>query len=203
MANIRKDFRYKIIKNFLSKDELKLLQEYCKTALATNKGSAVHETGTAPFCLDFGNDDLMQTVLKMKRKKVEELVGLELYSTYAYWRWYTYGTKLNLHSDRPSCEISVTVNLYSDRPWPLVIEGTEIIANPGDGVIYLGVEDSHTRKGDYQGDAYAQLFLHYVDQRGYFTHHKDDNYFINNYQTSTLEDEKNIKKLKNEKTKKS
>ena len=73
---------------------------------------------------------------------------------------------LKKHKDRPSCEISVTVNIGSDgTKWPIFMEGTSIDLNEGDAVIYLGRELTHWRK-EFQGDWCAQTFLHYVDKEG-------------------------------------
>ena len=43
--------------------------------------------------------------------KMEALTGLKLLPTYTYMRVYGPGEELHYHTDRPSCEISVTVNL--------------------------------------------------------------------------------------------
>ena len=53
--------------------------------------------------------------------KVEALTGLKLLPTYTYMRVYGPGEELHQHTDRPSCEISVTINLgqSSDFDWPI------------------------------------------------------------------------------------
>jgi hypothetical protein len=98
---------------------------------------------------------------------MEENTGLELLPTYSYWRMYTYGSCLNPHKDRKSCEISVTISIgsSSNKPWPIYIGDHEVNLNHGDGVIYLGIEDQHSRK-ELNEDYHAQCFLHYVDKNG-------------------------------------
>ena len=61
---------------------------------------------------------------------------------------YTRGSSLNKHKDRDSCEISCTIAVDSDLndPWPIIINDKEINLDLGDGIIYLGIEDSHERK---------------------------------------------------------
>ena len=39
MGTIRKDFKYKIVKNFLTKDEVKLFTHYCEIKHRTNTDS--------------------------------------------------------------------------------------------------------------------------------------------------------------------
>ena len=47
----------------------------------------------------------------------------ETIPNYSYARLYKKGDILKRHKDRPSCEISTTVNLGGD-PWPIFIDGT-------------------------------------------------------------------------------
>ena len=78
-------------------------------------------------------------------KKIEEVTGLELCPTYSYQRIYKQGQELDRHKDRPSCEISVTMNLGGD-PWPIYLEpsgkegqkGIKVDLKPGDMLVYSG-----------------------------------------------------------------
>ncbi len=61
--------------------------------------------------------------------------------TYAFTRFYTYNAELVKHTDRPACEISVSVMWDSDgTKWPLYVDGNPVDMKPGDAVIYLGCE---------------------------------------------------------------
>jgi hypothetical protein len=136
MKTIR-DFKYKLIKNFLTKEEIKLLTDYCRMKHMINKL------------------DIMQ-----------KETGLELLCTYAFWRMYTINADLKKHKDRPSCEVSVTVMIGSDgTSWPIYMDGAEINLEPGDAAVYLGCEIEHWRE-EFKGDWHAQTFLHYVDKNG-------------------------------------
>jgi len=201
MALIRKDFRYKLIKNFLTEEELNLLRLYAFHRLKDLSSAAIlnFDVSVAPYCLDYRRDDLMQVILESKLTLMEKETGLKLYPTYAYWRWYPYGAVLKGHRDRPSCEISVTVNIYKTKNWPMVINNKKIEIEPGQGLIYLGVEDKHSRPGSYKGEALAQLFLHYVDKNGFFTHHKDDAILKRLNKPFEVDDKKLINKLRKKK----
>ncbi len=102
---------------------------------------------------------------------VQALTGLTLLPTYSYHRVYFAGDDLFLHTDRPSCEVSVTVHIghhLIDNPWPIWMGDTAISMDIGDGVMYRGCDIPHRRdvlKCDVAGN-HAQVFLHYVDANG-------------------------------------
>jgi hypothetical protein len=174
MGIIRKDFRYKVIKNILSQDERELLKHYFRLRHRSNKHffDDLIINKTSP---NFYADPLTEALLLSKQKIIEENCGLELFPTYSFWRMYTWGSSLHKHKDRDSCEISCTIAVDSDsnEPWPIIIEGKEVNLNLGDGVIYLGIEDSHERKELFR-DYYSQCFLHYVDKNGPYVNNKLD-----------------------------
>lgn len=160
-----KNIKYKIIKNFFSKDELELLQKYVKIKHRTNfkdfDPGQISNKDTS-----FYADPLMESLLLTKHNLMEKETNLKLHPTYSYWRMYTKFAVLKKHTDRPSCEISVTAMIGSDgTPWPIFIGGKEIELTKGDAVIYLGCEISHWRE-EFKGDWHAQVFLHYVDSDG-------------------------------------
>ena len=73
---------------------------------------------------------------------------------------------LEKHKDRPSCEISVTIMIDSDKTkWPIYIEGNAVELESGDAVVYLGCDLDHWRN-EFLGDYHVQSFLHYVDKNG-------------------------------------
>jgi len=102
----------------------------------------------------------------------EKASGKRLHPTYSYARLYKLGEKLEIHTDRESCEISATITLGSEgKVWPIYM-GDEGGANAskiemavGDAVLYRGMEKHHWRK-KFKGDWQAQVFLHYVDADG-------------------------------------
>jgi len=164
MGELGKDFKYKIIKNFLSADELELLKTYTKILhrIEHNEKDMSRDTcDTAIYA-----DTIMEALLLRKRKKLEEESNLKLLPTYSYYRMYTYLSELTKHKDRPSCEVSVTVNIDScGTPWPIFMDGTPIHLEKGDAAMYLGMDVKHWRE-EFQGDYCAQVFLHYVKENG-------------------------------------
>lgn len=116
------------------------------------------------------------------KNKLEMIMGEKLYPTYYFDRFYFPHTKMTKHVDREACEISVSLNISQNLPgpWNLYFDmGGEILdcaTNPGDGVLYRGMEVPHWRdrmKGNK--DSYChQIFLHYVRADGYYLEYAFD-----------------------------
>jgi len=117
------------------------------------------------------------------KSKIEEVIGDVLYPTYYYDRFYFKGQALEPHVDRPSCEVSISINCSHnlEYDWPIWFRTTEgddipLITNPGDGVIYKGCERLHWRE-PMKGNAksyYHQMFMHYVRRDGPYLEHAYD-----------------------------
>ena len=132
-------------------------------------------------------DTVMETLLVKVLPVMAQETGLELVPTYSYARLYKKGDILHRHKDRPSCEISTTINL-GGNPWPIFIDGTgannivsgsetTTIVKPGApvgtkvllevGDMYSGCELEHWRE-PFEGDVCGQVFLHYNHVNGPF-----------------------------------
>ena len=105
-------------------------------------------------------DTLLMKVLPIMKKET----GLEVVPTYSYARLYKHGDELKRHKDRPSCEISTTINLGGES-WSIFLEGTEILLNIGDMLIYKGCKLEHWRE-PFEGENCGQVFLHYNNVNG-------------------------------------
>ena len=154
---------YKLIKNFFSKKEVEVLQNYCYNKLDMNRDYKLDSQSFSPA---WYNDSLMTSFLDIKLPKVEKESNLKLFPTYAYWRYYVFGAMLKKHTDRPSCEISITACIKKYDNWPLIIEGDTIELKEGEALMYSGCDQSHGRPGIYKGKGMAQVFFHYVNQNG-------------------------------------
>lgn len=132
------------------------------------------------------------------RKQVEKSLGMDLLPTYFYDRFYYVGQQLKRHSDRPACEVSVTLQIStnSENPWPIWFnrpDGSDgyVVMKNGDAAVYKGCEREHWRdplESKYnrmqrrirkvrkmEDDTYHhQIFLHYVNSQGPFVHFAND-----------------------------
>jgi|TARA_R110002111_G_scaffold1334_1_gene9124 hypothetical protein len=168
---------YKLIKNFFSKEEVEVLQKYCYNKLDLNKDYTIDPQSFSP---SWYRDPLMTALLDTKLPIVEKESNLKLFPTYAYWRYYVFGATLKKHTDRPACEISVTVCIKKYDDWPIVVEGTSFELEEGDAILYAGCDQEHWRPGVYKGEGMAQVFFHYVNQNGIYKNHAYDKTKENN-----------------------
>jgi hypothetical protein len=155
---------YCIVENFLDSGEINLLKNYVKLYHRFNDScfDPVMNYDTAVY-----SDKVFESLLASKNKLMNEICEKELVPTYSYWRMYTNSALLKMHSDRPSCEYSVSVMIDSDNvEWPFIAGKKSILQKPGDAVIYKGCDLPHGRTGPYKGDYHAQVFLHYIDKVG-------------------------------------
>lgn len=177
MGIIGKDFKYKIVKNFLTNDEKEILGIYCEIKHRTNVDEFDQKHNKNGDTRLYG-DPIMESLMLKKRKLMEKETGIELLPTYSFWRCYTKFADLEHHTDRPPCEISVTVNISNDgTKWPIYIDKNPVYLEPGDAAIYLGCELEHWRD-TFEGDYSMQVFLHYVNKNGkYKDYHMDKRLF--------------------------
>lgn len=164
---------YKIIKNLISPDEVEVLKICTEIMHRTNLNNFDFNQSDNADSFFYGSIIGDSFLIKL-RSTIEKETGYSLLSTYSYFRIYTKFSKLDKHKDRPSCELSVTLHIASDKNnWPIFMGGEEIVLNPGDGVIYKGTEIPHWRN-EFTGDYYSQVFLHYVKADGkYKDNYKD------------------------------
>lgn len=104
---------------------------------------------------------------------LENLLGEELIPS--YWFTTTYHNKgfMVRHTDRPSCEVSVTMNISGTVDWPIQLQDLQgkkrkVVTPIGHGLAYLGIKVPHWRAPlrCKEGDQFMQLFLHYVRKNG-------------------------------------
>ena len=133
------------------------------------------------------SDMVMETLMMKVLPKMQQETGLQLIPTYSYARLYKKGDILKRHKDRPSCEISTTINLGGD-PWPIFIDGTgsnnlvdeyknihkpnapkgtKVLLEVGDMLVYSGCELEHWRE-PFEGNICGQVFRHYNHVNGPF-----------------------------------
>lgn len=155
----------------MSKEELKILQLYCFKNLQEDVDYKIDNQSFSPA---WYQDILMNTFLYQKKSLVEKETNLELYPTYAYWRYYIFGASLKKHTDRHACEISITTCIKKYDKWSLTIEKDNFELEEGDALLYAGHDQKHGRPGIYKGEGMAQLFLHYVNKNGIYSHHAND-----------------------------
>ena len=190
--------KYQVIRNAISKELANLAYTYLQISaeadywMITNQ--MTHDKN--PLVGNFKDrqvpnsyakygDRLMETLLVKVIPIMKAKTELNLIPTYSYTRLYTKGNILKRHKDRPSCEISTTLNLGGDN-WDIFLDptgtnnvidedknihkpnapkGIKISLKPGDMLIYSGCELEHWRE-PFQGNLCGQVFLHYNHANG-------------------------------------
>jgi hypothetical protein len=158
---------YVIITNFIDSDRAKSLSEQFHRDHEKNQYGSDDQAPNSACVYNY------EPSLKLLHEKVgdlSEFLQNPVLPTYSYSRIYAKGEVLKKHTDRLSCEISVSVNLDSDKEWPLYIYDSdnvphEINLGPGDAVAFLGCFQTHWRL-EYTGNYCSQVFLHYVRENG-------------------------------------
>ena len=192
--------KYQVLRNAISKDLAAFCYKYLQISAeadhwmlnngvthAGNKLVGNFNDPQVPNSYAKYADRVMETLLVDTIKVMQKKTGLRLVPTYSYCRLYRTGNILKRHKDRPSCEISTTLNLGGD-PWPILIDptgsnnvideyknihkpgapkGVEVNLKPGDMLIYSGCELEHWRE-PFKGKLCGQVFLHYNHADGRF-----------------------------------
>jgi hypothetical protein len=124
--------------------------------------------------------DAFETLLARLTQPLSRALGVDLYPTYSFARIYKPGDVLKPHRDRKSCEISATLHLGGkyDALWPIFIrdrkgQDVEVALEVGDALVYRGPELFHWRNA-FEGEWWAQIFLHYVDKNGEYRDQRFD-----------------------------
>jgi len=126
-------FTYKIIKNTISKELSSFIYEYfllkrdainymySNNLIAENSLFGTWKDTQVPNVYSHYADFVMETLLMKVIPIMKKETNLDLIPTYSYARVYEKGSILKKHKDRPSCEISTTLNLGGDL-WPIYLK---------------------------------------------------------------------------------
>lgn len=167
---------YKYVKNVIPSETLEIIKNY--VILQSKVGKLVQDE-QCPLSLSQYGDPLLDTMLAMLTPKLEKEAEEALLPTYSYYRLYSFGEVLEIHKDRPACEVSCTVSIAVDDITsisPLYVnnskpkdenDGIPIIIQPGDGILYNGCDLYHWRK-KIQNQWFIQVFFHYVRASGQY-----------------------------------
>ncbi|AIX30687.1 ferrochelatase [Synechococcus phage ACG-2014f] len=179
---------YKVIRNYISSEEANTLGENYKEFVSTD-GVPTEATMITSNAYDFYNRPEQVALLSEKVSHINELLGKKVLPAYSFVRQYGVGSFLGKHTDRKSCEVSLSIHLCGDKEWPFCIEDkegnpVELILHPGDAVLYDAPNATHWRE-EYDGEFYIQTFHHYVTLGGeyenLFFDNNDKDFSLTNY----------------------
>ncbi len=163
---------YLFCKEFIDANTIQTLSKYLENKIARGEWSKRNTSKQEASSYAYYADPLIEVVLKEYLSEVEEKINLNLSPTYSFARVYQETEELEAHVDRPSCEISVSVNVarVGDK-WPLWMQNgnetpVKFELEAGDAVIYKGCDVKHWRTPLAKGSLNVQFMLHYVDLNG-------------------------------------
>jgi hypothetical protein len=172
------DSRYCILRNVLTEEFCKLITiqiELLKKKECHNKNiklkSEYFNDSNVPNSYSIYSTSVGEALLLYLQEKIEEVTKVKLIPTYSFSRIYYKNSILHKHTDRPSCEYTVSICIKTDEiPWDFFIEDKNkekitITLNEGDLLIFKGSELSHWRD-KYNKNKHIQILLHYVDKDG-------------------------------------
>jgi hypothetical protein len=171
--------RYVIARGVLPEPLLRAAQEYYNIVFLQDEFTRKELKAIPGGAWDRYCDPLSITIQESLHGILEERTGLKLLPTYNYTRIYPPGTPLVKHIDRHACEISATLTIQNtpDEVWPLFLRNTanetvRVDMNPGDMLIYRGMELPHWR--DAGEIRQVGIFMHWVDANGPFADQHGD-----------------------------
>ena len=160
------------VDSFIDEASITIISQYLENRIKRGEWVETAEGLDPTSKYSYYADPLVEVFLQRSLAAIEEATGKELIPTYSYARIYQPGEKLPPHTDRPSCEISVTVNVASvGEVSPIYTQygkndPEKHVLKPGDAVVYKGCEVSHWRQPLEEGQLNVQFMLHYVDKNG-------------------------------------
>lgn len=164
---------YTKVKELVDAETVKTISQYFENKINRGEWTAKSEiSGGEASKLGYYADPLVEVLLKQCLPAIEQHTGLLLEPTYSFSRVYQEGEELLPHTDRPSCEISATINVACTGDiWPIWMQyedrdPVKCMLEPGDAVIYKGCEVTHWRRKLPKGHINVQFMLHYVDKNG-------------------------------------
>jgi len=172
---------YVKVDNMVDNKTIKTISQYFENKIHRGEWVSKSEISTEEASkLGYYSDPLIEIMLKECLPEIEKQTGLELEPTYSFSRVYQEGEQLIPHTDRPSCEISATINVAcTGDVWPIWMQyenndPAKCLLNPGDAVVYKGCEVTHWRRKLPKGQINVQFMLHYVDKNGPYAEYKFD-----------------------------
>ena len=162
--------------------DTKSSEEFSKKILTLIKNDGPVFDKTRGWYWGLYKPPFLEEVMREIKPLMENISGVKLLSTYWFTTIYTNNSYLKIHTDRPSCEFSLSLNLKSEIDWPLFFKDRnnvehEFLTEVGSGIAYLGREIPHWRAPliSENRQFFIQSFFHYVNADGPYKSFENDN----------------------------
>jgi hypothetical protein len=99
--------------------------------------------------------------LDRARKEFNSETLLYTYSLLSLYNKET--SSLSRHKDNNACTYTFDVCLYSEKPWPIIVEDKEYILYNNDALVFYGEDQWHQRPAIEKDNKVLMLFMHYAE----------------------------------------
>ena len=120
--------KYQVVKNIISKNVAQLATQALLFSEADykTKNKIINSDTQVPGMQMFYAHPVTESLMVLLLPKIEKIVGEKLTPTYSYARVYRNGSVLKEHIDRPSCEVSISIQLAAvgvknENGWGIVM----------------------------------------------------------------------------------
>lgn len=181
---------YKVIRQYIPREEAdNFYNKFLEDSVDNNYENC--SFGYIDNCIDKIDYPLATSIAAEKVLYLNELLGQKIIPSYTFTRIYNEGSELLKHTDRESCEVSLTIHMGGDEDWLFSIEdidgnAVEIQLEVGDAILYDAPKANHWRNGAYTGKKYIQSFHHYVFLGGQYENHQHDKLLHDPYKLSNF-----------------
>lgn len=161
-----------LIKNFIDPQTIAVVSQYFENRIRRGEWIEGADASDPTSRFAYYADPLIEVILQQSKEAVEDATGKALTPTYSYSRIYQAGERLEPHTDRPACEVSVTINVATKGEFSPIYTKyganapEKHVLNPGDAVVYKGCDVVHWREQLTKDQLNVQFMLHYVDKNG-------------------------------------
>lgn len=148
-----------IINNFFSNSQYALLMN--KINLLNKNSWEFNEDMNRYLYRSQDLDKLSYLNLERARKIFKSKTLLPAYSLLSLYN--RKDSEVFKHKDNNACTYTFDICLYSEKPWPIVIEDKEYILEKNEAVCFYGEDQWHYRPKMGQNNKVLMLFMHWAE----------------------------------------
>lgn len=148
-----------IIDNFFSEQDYKKIMSVINLM---SKNDWTFEEGFSRYAYNSSHlDKLSNLKLDLARKEFESKTLLHSYSMLALYN--RNDSSLPMHKDDNACTYTFDICLYSEHPWPIIVEGKEYTLKNNQALCFYGEDQKHGRPDFSENNKVLMLFMHWVE----------------------------------------
>jgi hypothetical protein len=155
-----------IIKNVLSEQDFRQLQQYVKDL---DRLSIGHSDEFSRY--EFGGSDILNRLHKELLPLAKNFFENEdIVPSFNFGSWYYGKASLEKHRDVNACTYTIDLCVYQTTTWDLYVEGVPYTLNENEALLYYGESQKHWREDfpDGEDNVVCNVFFFYVEPDHWF-----------------------------------